>query len=145
MQEMFLMSNRLVFDILPFDPLVTPDAKIHLPIDLDDFVRQLQNTYPNGEIRVTKNEGNTSIDLSIWTETEGRWCVANFSETHNYFWVSGWPKRIAKELILWYRRYIPPKYPLFLVIPEYGYVTELTAHLSSNEIEKMYPYPVSDD
>jgi hypothetical protein len=139
------MGNQLYFDILPFDPTVTPDAKIHLPIDLDDFARQLRDKWPNGDVLVDKSEGEADITFYITTEKYGRWLVAGFIENYSQFYVSGWPKRIAKELIFWYRHYVPMKYPLFLVIPESGFVAELTDHTSLDDIEKMYPFPVPDD
>jgi len=139
------MGNQLIFDILPFDPTVTPDAKIQLPIDLDDFARQLRDKWPTGEIHIDKSGGETEIRLYISTERYGPWIIAGFLENHSNFYVAGWPKRMAKELIFWYRQYVSPKYPLFLVIPDSGYVAELTEHISLDDIENMYPFPVPED
>ena len=66
-------------------------------------------------------------------------------EHPSQFCVSGWPKRMAKELIFWYRHYVPLEYPLFLLIPEYGYVAELTGDTTLDDIEKMYPFPMPDE
>jgi hypothetical protein len=139
------MGNQLYFDILPFDPNVVLDAKIQLPIDLDDFAQQLRDKYLAGEVHIDKTEGKRNVTLSISTEKYGPWIVAGFIENHSYFYVSGWPKRMAKELILWYRHLVPMNYPLFLVIPEDGFVAELTAQTTLADIEKMYPFPVADE
>jgi hypothetical protein len=139
------MDNQLTFDILPFDPMVTPDGGIQLPLDLDDFICQLRAKFANGEINTNKSGEETHIRLYIATEQYGQLLVAQFTESPSYFFVSGWPKRMAKELILWYRHYVPISYPLFLIIPEPLFVAELTANTTLEDIEKMYPFPVPDD
>ena len=139
------MSHELVFTILPFNPLITPDAKIQLPVDHDDLIRQLQRLWPSGEVTSFTSEGDTVIRLYIPTKREGNWNIASFLDDYSIFEVSGWPKPAAKKIILWYRQYIPMRYPLFLVIPEDGSVTELTASTSSDDIDKLYPYSVLDD
>jgi hypothetical protein len=138
------MGNELTFDILPFDPMVIPNPQIALPIDFDDFAQQLRDKWPAGEVSIHTAEGETCIRLYITTRY-GPWNVAGFIEGYSQFYVEGWPKRIAKELIFWYRQYIPTNYPLFLVIPESGYIAELTAQTSLDDIERMYPFPVPED
>lgn len=139
------MSNKLVFHILPFDPRTVLDSKLQLPIDLDDFARQLQDTWPTGEVHINRSDVGTNIRFYISTQEQGPWVVAAFTEYPSQLQVSGWPKRIAKEIIFWYRHYIPINHPLFLLIPESGYVTELTAYTTLDDIEHMYPFPIPDD
>jgi hypothetical protein len=139
------MSNQLIFDILPFDPIHAPTTTIKLPLDLDDFAQQLREKWPAGEVRIGKNKEGTSVKLYLPIQRYGPWIVAGLIEIDSYFYVSGWPKQIAKELILWYRHYVPLSYPLFLVVPETENVYELTANTTSDDIEKMYPFPVSDE
>jgi hypothetical protein len=52
-----IMSSHLKFYLLPFNPRLAPEAKIQLPINLDDFAHQMQNQYPTGEININKTEG----------------------------------------------------------------------------------------
>lgn len=139
------MSHRLVFDILPFDPMILPNPQISLPIDFDDFAAQLQAIIPDSEIRIKKKQEEIYIDLFITHEKVGRWFIAGFDDVYDVLYVAGWPKCIAKALILWYRSYISSSYPLFLVIPEYGFVAEITVDTSAEDIENMYPYPVPED
>ena len=139
------MGNRLTFDILPFDPIAAPATTIKLPIDLDDFAQQLQKKWPAGEVCVDKSSEGAVVRLNISIPEDERWIVAGFIENCSYFYVSGWPKHIAKALILWYRQYVPLSYRLFLVVPETENVYELTANTTFDAIEEMYPFPVSDD
>lgn len=139
------MSDELIFTILPFDPRVTPDNEVRLPIDLDNFTHQLREKWPNAEINIYKSEEGTIVRLYVSTRTQGEWNVAGFEENYSQLYVSGWPKPIAKEIILGYRHYVPTHNRLFLVTPENDYTAELTANTSLNDIEKMYPFPVPDD
>lgn len=139
------MGNQLAFDILPFDPTVTPSARTQLPIDLENVAHELRTRWPNGQVRVTQIGEQPIVRLYISTEQEGPWVVAEYTENPSFFWVSGWPKRIAKELILWYRHYVPMNYPLFLIIREDCFVTELTERTTLDDLENMYPYPVADE
>ena len=139
------MSQDYYFDIMPFDPLVDSDSKVELPIDWDDFARQLQILCPAGEIRSGTAEWGNYLRFYIYDERQGPWVVVNVIHEYSVIEVSIWPKRLAKEIILWYRHYIPSSYNLFCVIAAYGEVTELTADITSDDIEKLYPFPVSDD
>ena len=141
------MSHELIFDILPFDPLIVPNHEIRLPIDVDDLLIQLQKKVPNAETQIRKSEGVLEILVYIHTEQYGPRIVATYIEDHklSQFNVNGWPKRIARELIFWYRHYVPLSYPLFLVIPSRGFVAELTIDTMLEDIDKMYPFAVSDD
>jgi hypothetical protein len=142
----FGMSSYQYFDILPFDPLLDTAPQITLPFDRDDLVRQLQAKCPNSEIRVSSTDGGlAAIYLYISHEVYGPWVVAQFTEPYDTFHVSLWPKRLAKELIRWYRSYIPLSYPLFILYPDTGYVAELPANVSLEELENMYPFPVEDE
>ena len=133
------------FDILPYNPITTPDAKIQLPIDLKDLTQQFRDKWPIGEIRLDKDLANPDVTLCIPIKNYGPRIVAGYIVNYSYFYVSGWPKHIAKELIFWYRHYVPSVYPLFLIIPESGYITELPTNVTLDDIENMYPFPVADD
>ena len=139
------MSHDPYFNIIPFDPLVVPNPKIQLPIDFDDFAQQLQKLQPTGELRINKSNGEVDINLHISTEKYGSHIVAHFIEDFNQFCVSLWPKRLSKEIIFWYRHYIPMNYSLFLVVPEYGDVTELAPNITLDDIEKLYPFPLPEE
>ncbi len=139
------MSNHTYFDIMPFDPMVIPNPKIALPFDWEDFQHQLQIICPDSEIRTEITDGEKYLDLFITLEQDEPWAVAHFLGSYNVFMISLWPKRLAKEILLWYRRYIPPSYRLFSVIEEYGEVTELPVDITSDDIEKLYPYFVPED
>jgi hypothetical protein len=139
------MSNPLMFDILPFDPTVIPNPEVRLPIDLDDLVQQLQENWPGGEVLVDKTEGDASIRLYVSIEDYGEWILGGFIERHSYFYVMGWPRRMAKDLIHWYRQYIPARITLYIVVSDVGNVTELKPDITLDDIEKLYPFPVADD
>ena len=139
------MSHELVFDILAFDLLIVPNRVVQLPVDVDELANRLREKLPDAEVELHTSEGESHIRVYIQTEKYGPRIVATFIENYSQFNVYGWPKRIAKELIFWYRHYIPLSYPLFLVIPYTGFVAELTANTSLEDIDNMYPYPVSDD
>ncbi|MCL4247415.1 MAG: hypothetical protein KJ065_04615 [Anaerolineae bacterium] len=139
------MSSELVFTILPFDPWVTPGNEVRLPIDLDDFARQLQAKWPGSEIKIHRSEEGRIARLYVPTRTQGKWNIAGFEEDYSQLYVSGWPKSTAKEIILWYRHYVPICYRLFLVTPENDHAVELTENITLDDIEEMYPYPVSDE
>jgi hypothetical protein len=131
------MGNLYYFDIVPFDPLIVPNVKVHLPIDFDDFVQQVRARWPIEEVRIHKTDEETSIDFYISTKRVGPWVMATFLEGWSDFCVSVWPKSMAKEIILWYRQYIDLSYRLFMVIAAIGDVVELTAQTSTDDIEKM--------
>jgi hypothetical protein len=134
------------FDILPYSPWLVPSPKVDLDIDWDDFAHQLQALYPTGEIRRgTFVDGTAFLDLIISIESQPSRVMAVFTEADSNFSVRLWPKRLAKEIVLWYRHYIPLSYPLFAFILEYGQVTELKTDLTLDDIEKMYPFPMADD
>jgi hypothetical protein len=139
------MGNLLIFYILPFDPNLVIDSKENLPVDFNDFARTLQQKWPEAQIAVNQQGEEKTISLYINTAKEGLWNVAGYSENPTQLYVTAWPKRTAKELILWYRNYIPSEYSLFLLIPEDGYVVELKPQLSLEDIETMYPFPVADE
>ncbi|MEO8613478.1 MAG: hypothetical protein ABI690_36655 [Chloroflexota bacterium] len=142
------MSHHYYFDLIPFDPLdpmVNSNTKVELPIDWDDFAHQLQILCPTGEIHTNTADSGKHIRFYIYDERQDPWVMVNVIDEHSVIQVSLWPKRLAKEIILWYRQYVPASYPLFCVIEEFGDVTELTADLTSDDIEKLYPFPVSDD
>ena len=139
------MSNRLIFDILLFDPRIVPNRDIPLPIDLDDFIHQIKEKWPISEILDRGKDNERHIVFYISTQHNEPWVVANYIADGSQLQVSSWPKSISKPLIYWYRQYIPFNYPLFLVIPSYGYVVELTVDTTLDDIERMYPYSVADD
>ncbi|MEZ4668380.1 MAG: hypothetical protein R3E39_10735 [Anaerolineae bacterium] len=140
------MSNKLMFYLLPFDPQVMKDAKIRLPINLSDFIEHLQKDFSTGKVTVDKLGEQTVIGLYITTEKNEPWVVANLTSKDNtVLEISGWPKGLAKKLILWYRQYIDKQYPLFLVVSFNGNVHELTEQTSPEDIESLYPYPVPED
>ena len=140
------MSHNYYFNIIPFDPSIIPNPQIPLPIDWEDFQRQLQIICPDGEIETGAADGEKFLYLRIDHEQMGEdWVVAIFDEGYSVFQVSVWPKRLAKAIIFWYRHYIPASYPLYSVIPAYGNVTELTADITLDDIEKLYPFPMSED
>jgi hypothetical protein len=134
------MSSYKHFSILPFDPLITPIPKISLPIDWYDFQRQLQILCPEHEIRTGITDGEKYLHLITNEELEGS---ATWIEGYSDFNISYWPIPFSTRLVLWYRNYIPLSYPLYFLIPEDGYVAELTADLTLDDIEKMYPFPKS--
>ncbi len=139
------MSNELIFNLLPFDPMIVPNHYIQLPIDVDDLANWLQEILPNGQIEISGKSGDKYITVYIQTEEYGEWNVVGYDEGISSLSVKGWPKRIAKEIIFRYRHYVPLSNPLFLVIPITGYVTELSADVTLDDIEKMYPSSVSND
>ena len=141
------MSNELIFDILSFDPLIVPNREVQLPIDVADLASQLQEKLPDADLEFHKSESQSTIRVYIQTEKYGPRILVTFHQDDDFsqFNVYGWPKYISRELIYWYRQYIPISYPLFLVIPSRGYVAELTADTSLEDIDKMYPYSVPDD
>jgi hypothetical protein len=140
------MSSDLIFYVLPFDPTLTSEAKIRLPFDLDDFAQRLGENFPDGELRIDKSEGNIHIRLYLQSEEYGTIVVANFvADESTILEISGWPKRMAKELILWYRQHVSQKYPLFLIVSGSGEMIKLTEHTSSEDIEKLYPGTVDRD
>lgn len=139
------MGNRLVFDILPFNPLVEPNGKARLPIDLNDLAHRLRDKYPDGEVHIVKFE-DESVVIRLYISVRNEpWNIAGFIEDGSQFYVEGYPKRIAKEIIAWYRDYVPSNSPLFLVEPDSGFVVELKTGLSPDHVEKMYLYPVPDE
>lgn len=139
------MSHELIFTILPFDPLIVPNLEIKLPIDVDDLANQFRKKFPDADVDIRQDNETTDIRVYISTEKQGPWIITEFSEDDSILHVNGWPKRIAKELVFWYRGHIPQTYPLFLVIADHGYVAELTASTTLDDIENMYPFPVPDD
>src|SRR5690348_15777895 len=98
------MSHNYYFNIIPFNPSIIPNPQIPLPIDWDDFQRQLQIICPGSELRIGMTDGEPFLRLYITDEKIGPWIVAYFLEGYSVFLVSLWPKRLAKELILWYRQ-----------------------------------------
>jgi hypothetical protein len=85
--------------------------------------------------------------MDVLSEKYGLVGMANFvtGDGSPILEINGWPKSLATKLILWYRHYISPDYPLYLIVSGSGDMIELIAHTSLDEIEKMYPSPVSDE
>lgn len=71
------MSNEIIFDILPFDPLIVPNRYVQLPIEVDDLARRLQVKLP--EVDVERLHG--SIRVYIQTEKYGPRVIAQFLES----------------------------------------------------------------
>src|SRR5215207_8704878 len=134
------MSHELIFSILPFDPWLTPEDEIRLSIDLDNLKQQLQDKWPNVKITTYKDAEGEVVRLYISTKSQGEWNIAGYSTDYCQFYVNGWPKPIAKEIILWYRQFVPEQYRLFLVSPENDYAAELTSNNTLDDIESFYPY-----
>ena len=139
------MSHNYYFNILPFDPWIVPNPKIPLPLDWEDFQHQLQIICPDGEIEAGMRDNEKFLRLRIHHEEMGEWVVAIFDEGYSVFLISLWPKQLAKAIVHWYRQYIPANYRLYSVIPDFGEVTELSPDLTLEDIEKLYPFPMSDD
>lgn len=90
-------------------------------------------------------DDSESIKIYIQTEKFGRWNLGGYITSYSQLYVRGWPKRMAMELMLAYRRYVPFNIPLFAVIADLGQVHELTVDITPAELESLYPYPVSDE
>jgi hypothetical protein len=128
------------FNILPYDPRIIPKLKISLPIDRDDFQRQLLIICPDGEIETGITDREKHLHLFVPIEDDEERLLAIFDEDHSIFQVSPWPKPLTKKIIFWYRRYISWRYRLFCVLPPYGNVAELTTNLTNDSFEELYPY-----
>ena len=73
--------------------------------------------------------------LFIETEGFGPLVIASFIVSYSMFEISWWPEDMAKQIMFWYRQYIPSSYPLFVVIPDIGKVAELPANSEFRDIE----------
>jgi hypothetical protein len=136
------MSNHLVFDILPFNPLdpsSMPNPKRLLPIDLKGFAQKLREQFSDFVINEEMDNDESYITISFNNELEGRYILARYLPEYCDFSVNAWPKSKSKRLIFWYRQYISSDYHLFLIIPEDGFVTEIKSGVSLADIENLYP------
>jgi hypothetical protein len=140
------MSNHLIFYILPFDPKVPSQSGVQLPVDLEDFAQKIRTLFPSMDIQVTKREKYRSVALYINVEKFGPWIVGSFVMNENTtFEISGWPKNIATQLIMWYRKYIPSDINLYLIVSVNGDTLQLKENTSIEEIESIYPFDVLNE
>lgn len=140
------MSHNLVFNILPFDPRNTQKAEIPLPVEPQNLADTLRANWPKGDIQTYTKDNETEIRFYINSKKYGTWLVAHYDESFGgCFFVSGWPKTLATELIRWYRKYIPHEFPLFVVVVESGKIYELTPSTTIEDVHAMYPYSVDEN
>ena len=135
------MSQWLGFYILPFDWILDPESQyLELPIDMDDFAERIQAECPSGEVEFAKHENSVEVMLYVLTEQNDPWIAARLvTGKPTLLNISAYPKDLAVRLILWYRRYVDLKHPLFMVIADTGEQIELTEHTSAKEVEDHFP------
>lgn len=138
------MSHKLTFNVLPFDPRHAQKAEIPLPITPQDLADTLQTNWPDGDVQIYSKRDETVVRFYI-TFKEDLWLMARYTESFGgCFFVSGLPKTLATEIILWYREYIADKLALFVVVVESGSIYDLTSSTTTKDIDRMYPFPIDE-
>lgn len=135
------MSNWYGFLVLPFDWRVAPQSKVQLPIDIDDFAQELRSQCPCGEVVIKRDKDSASVLLYVLVEPDDPWVAANLIYGENtQLEISAWPKKLAMQLIRWFRHYIDSNHPLFVVVlPDGTGTIELTDNTSQQDVEALYP------
>jgi hypothetical protein len=132
------MSHWYGFYILPFDWRDTEQRRPKLPLDATKLAKQLQSQCPDGEVVVSNDAAQVLLYIQIATNEP--WVAAQFgADAPTILAVSAYPKWLAIKLILWYRRFVPAKYILFIMYHPDGTGFELTFTTSAEEIEQLFP------